>query len=73
MIPGIHYPVDERYEVPKKQPKDKVGWWIKTSREDQLRCSECDRVCFIAIYPWFGHAPYCPACGAKMKGIKDNV
>lgn len=47
----------------------RIGKWLKTSRENQLRCSVCHRICFIAIYPWFaGQATYCPACGAKMVG-----
>ena len=46
----------------------KEGRWLKTSQESQLRCSACDRICYIAIYPWFkGQATYCPSCGAEMK------
>lgn len=48
----------------------KRGKWLKTSQENQLRCSVCDRISIIAIYPWFGgQASYCPACGAKMRGV----
>ena len=46
----------------------KEGKWLETHYTNKKRCSVCDRICFIAIYPWFfGEAHYCPSCGAKMK------
>ena len=46
----------------------KRGKWLPTTSEDKMRCSVCDRVCLVAIYPWFGgQAKYCPACGVKME------
>ena len=50
----------------------KRGKWVETSHKDKKRCSVCDRICFIAIYPWFfGMAHYCPACGAEMDGESE--
>lgn len=51
----------------------KRGKWLETSHKDKKRCSVCDRICFIAIYPWFfGMAHYCPSCGAEMEdGVNE--
>ena len=42
------------------------GKWIPTSHPDQKRCSVCDVISFIALYPCINKADYCPQCGAKM-------
>lgn len=50
----------------------KEGKWLKTINSNRKRCSNCDSICFIAIYPWFhGQAAFCPACGAKMDGVEE--
>lgn len=50
----------------------KRGEWLETSHKDKKRCSVCDRISFIAIYPHFkSSASYCPNCGADMRG--DNL
>jgi hypothetical protein len=43
------------------------GRWENTSTPNQLRCSECDVIHFIAQYPK-GEINYCPNCGADMRG-----
>ena len=52
--------------------ESKEGKWLETHHTNQKRCSVCDRICFIAIYPWFhGQAAFCPACGAKMDDVEE--
>ena len=48
-------------------PPVKHGRWENTSTPNQLRCSECDVIHFIAQYPK-GEINYCPNCGADMRG-----
>lgn len=45
----------------------KRGYWENTSTPNQLRCSNCDVIHFIAQYP-HGDINYCPNCGADMRG-----
>lgn len=42
------------------------GKWLPTRHPDQKRCSVCDVISFIALYPCINKADYCPHCGAKM-------
>lgn len=44
----------------------KRGRWINTNTPNQLRCSCCDIIHFIAQYP-HGEINYCPNCGADMR------
>lgn len=48
----------------------KHGAWENTNTPNQLRCSNCDIIHFIAQYP-HGEINYCPNCGARMDG-KDG-
>ena len=48
------------------------GKWLPTSHPDQKRCSVCDVISFIALYPCINRADYCPHCGAKMDGKEDE-
>lgn len=45
----------------------KRGKWENTNTPNQLRCSRCDVIHFIAQYP-HGEINYCPNCGARMDG-----
>lgn len=45
----------------------KRGTWENTNTPNQLRCSNCEIIHFIAQYP-HGEINYCPNCGAKMDG-----
>ena len=45
----------------------KCGTWENTNKPNQLRCSNCEIVHFIAQYP-HGDIKYCPNCGARMDG-----
>lgn len=47
----------------------KHGRWKNTSTPNQLKCSNCDIIHFIAQYP-HGNINFCPNCGAKMDGDK---
>lgn len=49
-----------------KSNKNKHGKWLPTRHPDQKRCSVCDVISFIALYPCINKADYCPHCGAKM-------
>ena len=42
------------------------GKWLPTNHPEQKRCSACDVISFIALYPCIYRADYCPNCGAKM-------
>lgn len=42
------------------------GEWLPTNHPEQKRCSVCDVISFIALYPCINKADYCPNCGAKM-------
>ena len=45
----------------------KRGRWENTNTPNQLRCSNCEIIHFIAQYP-HGDIKYCPNCGARMDG-----
>ena len=45
----------------------KYGRWENTNIPNQLRCSNCEIIHFIAQYP-HGDIKYCPNCGARMDG-----
>ena len=45
----------------------KRGTWENTNTPNQLRCSNCEIIHFIAQYP-HGDIKYCPNCGARMDG-----
>lgn len=47
----------------------KRGTWENTNKPNQLRCSNCEIIHFIAQYP-HGDIKYCPNCGARMDGGK---
>lgn len=42
------------------------GHWIQVD-STKCRCSRCDIIALIALYP-HGDKNYCPNCGAKMDG-----
>lgn len=46
----------------------KHGTWENTNTPNQLRCSNCKIIHFIAQYP-HGAINYCPNCGARMDGV----
>ena len=48
----------------------KHGRWENTSTPNQLRCSNCEIIHFIAQYP-HGEIKYCPNCGARMGGDSE--
>lgn len=45
----------------------KHGTWENTNTPNQLRCSNCEIIHFIAQYP-HGEINYCPNCGTRMDG-----
>lgn len=46
------------------------GRWIQVDAT-KCRCSHCDIIAFIALYP-HGDKNFCPNCGAKMDGGADH-
>ena len=46
------------------------GRWLQVD-STKCRCSQCDIIAFIALYP-HGDKSFCPNCGAKMDGGADN-
>lgn len=48
----------------------KYGRWENTNTPNQLRCSNCEIIHFIAQYP-HGDIKYCPNCGARMDGDSE--
>lgn len=48
----------------------KYGRWENTNTPNQLRCSNCEIIHFIAQYP-HGEIKYCPNCGARMDGDSE--
>ena len=46
------------------------GEWLQCNNETHKRCSNCDIIAFIGLYP-FGDAHYCPNCGCKMSKESD--
>ena len=46
------------------------GRWIQVD-STKCRCSHCDIIALIALYP-HGDKNFCPNCGAKMDGGADN-
>lgn len=49
----------------------KRGTWENTNTPNQLRCSNCEIIHFIAQYP-HGEINYCPNCGARMDGVANG-
>ncbi len=47
------------------------GHWLPCNDDNKKRCSRCDTICLIAVYPAWKKALFCPNCGAKMDG-KDG-
>lgn len=47
------------------------GRWIQVD-STKCRCSHCDIIALIALYP-HGDKNFCPNCGAKMDGGADNA
>ena len=46
---------------------EKVSWW---QHQNRYECNECS-ICGCRVKPKFTYN-YCPNCGAKMDGGKDN-
>lgn len=58
--------VDVMATVPTADVQEvKRGTWENTNTPNQLRCSNCEIIHFIAQYP-HGEINYCPNCGARM-------
>lgn len=49
----------------------KRGKWIEVTPKHS-RCSVCDTTCLIAVYPISKGANYCPNCGSRMDGEKND-
>ena len=49
----------------------KHGRWENTNTPNQLRCSNCEIIHFIAQCP-HGDIKYCPNCGARMRGTSND-
>lgn len=47
------------------------GRWIQVD-STKCRCSHCDIIALIALYP-HGDKNFCPNCGAKMDGGTNNA
>lgn len=47
------------------------GRWIQVD-STKCRCSHCDIIALIALYP-HGDKNFCPNCGAKMDGGEANA
>lgn len=43
------------------------GHWIQID-DAKCKCSICDTIAFIALYPSSSDKNYCPSCGARMDG-----
>ena len=46
------------------------GWWEQVD-ETKCRCSHCDIIALIGLYP-HGDKNYCPNCGTKMDEGKGD-
>lgn len=61
---------------PTVQPKTKEGHWILRESyygDEQYECSQCGVIWeFSDGAPKENDSYYCPHCGAKMKGVKDD-
>ena len=60
---------DDVLKILEQQPK--TGHWIRVD-DTKLRCSECDVIHFIAMYP-SGEINFCPNCGADMRESEDET
>lgn len=64
--------VDVMATVPTADVQEvKHGTWENTNTPNQLRCSNCEIIHFIAQYP-HGEINYCPNCGARMDGVANG-
>ena len=64
--------VDVMATVPTADVQEvKHGTWENTNTPNQLRCSNCEIIHFIAQYP-HGEINYCPNCGARMDGVVNG-
>lgn len=64
--------LNEEFEVNRNADVAPVvhGRWIQVD-STKCRCSHCDIIALIALYP-HGDKNFCPNCGAKMDGGADN-
>lgn len=42
------------------------GHWIQVD-DSKCRCSNCDVIALIALYPMSANKNYCPNCGVRMR------
>ena len=52
-----------------KEQEVKTGYWIDSAGND--KCSICGAE-YSDLYPDYGNTPFCPNCGAKMKGRRET-
>lgn len=68
--PDAHYPSWYAERIKALPAADVVpvvhGRWIQVD-STKCRCSHCDIIALIALYP-HGDKNFCPNCGAKMNG-----
>ena len=55
--------------LPSAQPEQKRGQWLIKQDRNGSTYGECSR-CHSIQYA--GHTPYCPYCGADMRGEQDE-
>lgn len=67
-------------ELPPVRPEEKVGYWIhkKYSNGSCYECSECGGMapnydCDSTYAEGKHPTDYCPKCGAKMKGVENEI
>lgn len=71
-IPGSHPELDELKEAVKMAAnalvKCKAGKWEQDNPFTKPRCSECGEPCFGLHGFDYTLTPFCPNCGADMRG-----
>lgn len=50
-----------------EKPRRHRGWWIEEGT-DYFKCSKCG----YQSYMYKGELPYCPCCGAEMRGVRNS-
>ena len=70
---GILEALDAVKDLPTAQPEPKEGHWKKDESDDCPIVFQQFRICSVCGTIEMSETNYCPNCGAKMKGVRNET